>query len=183
MHLQIYRYIGLLRLRLPQFFEDCKVCDFGSLDVNGTNKGHFKDCTYIGIDIGPGPNVDHISLAHEFREYKDAYFDTVLSTDMLEHDKHWAKSIVRMYELLRPGGLMLLTCAGRHRGEHGTVGHSAESSPLTIQIPGWNSYYRNLEVSDIRGVLNLETLFSDYEISEVYVHYWGADLQFWGIKK
>ena len=136
MHMQIQRFIGELRMRLPQFFEDSKVIDFGALDVNGTNKGFFQDCTYIGIDIGPGPNVDHVSLAHEFREYKDGYFDTVLSTDMLEHDRHWSKSIVRMYELLRPGGLMLLTCAGRHRGEHGTIGHSRRVPLSLSKYPG-----------------------------------------------
>lgn len=183
MHRQIYEFVGRTHMRLPQFFENCKVLDCGSLDVNGTNKGHFKDCFYMGVDIGPGPNVDYVSMIHEFTTYPDKYFDTVISTDMLEHDLHWHKSLCHMVDLVRSGGLFLMTCAGRGRGEHGTVRSSADSSPLTVKIPGWQDYYRNLEISDIRTILNLESIFVEFEITETYTNNWGTDLQLWGLKR
>jgi len=183
MHRQIRQFLGRVRHRLPQYFERIKVLDCGSLDVNGTNNGHFKDCVYFGVDVGAGPNVDYVSKVHEFTVFPDGYFDTVLSTDMLEHDMHWYKSLCHMVDLVRSGGLFLMTCAGRGRGEHGTVRSSAASSPATVKISGWCDYYRNLEVQDIRTILALESVFQEYEISEVYTHSWGADLQLWGIKR
>jgi SAM-dependent methyltransferase len=183
MHIQIRRWIGCVAAQFPEYFHDKKVLDVGSLDVNGTNRGHFVRCEYTGIDIGPGLGVDYVSKCHEFKVFSDGYFDVVISTDMLEHDQYWAKSITRMVELLKPGGLWLWTCAGRWRFEHGTTLRFPESSPYTVQTPGWESYYRNLVPEDIRTTLDLDKLFCDYELRELPTENWGIDLQFWGIKR
>ena len=39
------------------------VLDIGSLDVNGNNRCHFiEPREYVGVDVGPGANVDVVSL-------------------------------------------------------------------------------------------------------------------------
>jgi len=75
-----------------------------------------NNSTFTGIDIGPGLNVDIVCSAHEFTS--DTLFDVVISTEMLEHNKYWHQSLRRMYDLLKPGGLLVITCAGYGRHEH-----------------------------------------------------------------
>jgi len=157
------------------------VVDFGSLDVNGNNRFLFFNYNYTGVDIGEGPNVDVVSPAHEF--VSDILYDVVISTEMLEHDMHWEKSLINMEKLLKPNRMMLITCASTGRPEHGTIrseGPKAFSSPLTSQIEEWMNYYKNLTAADFRSVLDVDKIFKMHKF--FYVE--GAcDLYFVGIKK
>jgi len=90
----------------------------GALDINGNNRHLFEDYSYIGIDIGPGRNVDVISLGHEYK--RDKLFDVVISSEAFEHDQHWRETIRICIFLTKPGGLFLFTCATEGRQEHGT---------------------------------------------------------------
>lgn len=188
-----------LKERFPHFFKSVRVVDFGSLDINGNNRALFEDSDYTGVDIGPGPNVDIISLCHEFpgndkRFDHSLTFDVVCSTEMLEHDIHWHRSLKRMLELVRSGGLLFFTCKSTGSKEHGTIKFEPESSPWTSVRPGWASYYRNLDKEDMISALfpssyqdNHELIpFLSHEFS-FYDHYEPTfkyrDLRFWGIKK
>ena len=53
--------------------------------------------------------MDVVSLVHEYQPGR--MFDTVISTEMLEHDPHWRESVARMIELVKPGGRLIITCA------------------------------------------------------------------------
>ena len=63
--------------------------------------GLFAAREYVGLDWRPGPGVDVVSLVHEYKPGR--HFDTVISTEMLEHDPHWRESVQRMIELVKPG--------------------------------------------------------------------------------
>ena len=172
-------YCNSIKSKFPKYFKNTKVVDFGSLDINGSNREFFEDCDYTGIDIGPGKNVDIVSMAHEYTAPDNTY-DVVISTEMFEHDRFLYLSLPNMIRVLRPGGLFLFTCASTNRAEHGTLRKESNSSPLTSRIPEWNEYYKNLTENDIRDVISVEDLFSAYEfISERN----DEDLYFWGIKK
>ena len=80
-----------VRDKYPDAFKNKRVLDCGSLDINGSNRYLFDGCTYIGIDLGPGKNVDQISLIHEFTDPEG--FDTIISTECFEHDMYWDKSL------------------------------------------------------------------------------------------
>lgn len=155
-------------------FEGVRVLDCGSLDVNGSLRELFTDCReYIGVDLKPGKGVDVVSPIHSLN-LQNGSFEVVVSAEMLEHDEHWEYSLRRMYDLLRPGGLLALSMAGEGRLEHGTA-----SVPDEGEI--WGSspdYYRNLTPQD------LEAAFADatWESFQVRENYAAHDLYFWGIK-
>jgi hypothetical protein len=92
-----------------------------------------------------------------------------VSTEMLEHDVHWQDSLKSMYDNLRSGGLLILTCAGPNRHEHGTTRTTPKDAPFT------NDYYRNISTDDFSSVLP-HTLFDEYELlynrtkTDLYFH-------------
>lgn len=117
MHEQVLDFLVRMRQRYAPATQ--RVLECGSFDVNGTPRPIFADAgEYIGLDWRPGPGVDAVGLVHDWRDKPDGHFDIVLSTEMLEHDPHWQASVRRMVELLRPGGSLLLTCAGPQRPAH-----------------------------------------------------------------
>ena len=162
----------------PQKFEKARVLDVGSLDVNGTNRHLFGGCDYTGLDIAAGKNVDVVCCAHEYKP--GPIFDIVICTEMLEHDQQYPDSLRAMVGCLKPGGLLIITCATTGRPEHGTRRTTPQDSPLTTQVGGWQDYYKNLTESDVRAVLDVSGLFSQYAFS---VHAGHRDLQFWGVTK
>jgi len=161
----------------PQYFKDCKVFDGGSLDINGSNRSLFNSSSYIGCDVGEGNNVDVVSLIHDYQG-GDEEFDTIITTECLEHDSHYKKSVLNMFRMLKSNGLFLMTCATTGRGEHGTI--KSDGSRANPLIP--TDYYKNLTEIDFRNIFNqpLDEIFSELEFK---VNTYSNDLQFWGIKK
>ncbi len=168
-HPRQQKFCNAVRSLYPSYFHDTKVIDAGSLNINGTNRSLFKNCQYIGVDIKKGKNVDLICTIHKV-EYPENV-DCVISTEMLEHDVFWKESLHNMYKLLKKNGLMIITCAGPGRKEHGTKLYAPKASPATI------NYYKNLFTSDVRSILP-ETMFKNY-----YLKQKGDDINFYGIKK
>lgn len=165
-----------VRNRFPDKFINCSVLDMGSLDINGNNRYLFGgNYSYIGVDIGPGPNVDVISKGHEYNP--GIQFDIVISTECFEHDPFWKETLQKCVELTKSGGIFMFTCAYYNRPEHGTKrSNTAEAAPHVVEIFG--DYYKNLGEKEIAEALDLPNLFSSYECSHAI-----SDLTFWGVKK
>jgi predicted DCC family thiol-disulfide oxidoreductase YuxK len=164
---------------LPHHFRAKRVLDVGSLDINGNNRSLFSDCCYIGIDLGPGPNVDIVVKAHEFSAV-DGWFDVVISTEAFEHDQYVALSLRNMVRVLKAGGLLLFTCAAPGRAEHGTASMIPDDSPFTSVLEGWSTYYRPLSEADIREMVDVDGEFARFEF---VLNTDQKDLYFWGIKR
>lgn len=173
----------------PNFFRRVNVIDVGSLDINGNNRGLFSKSHYVGIDVENGDNVDVVGAAHEVIEgierlvepnytwnphlhriEQGKKFDVVISTEALEHDKYWDKTLQSMYDKLRSGGLLLITCAGNGRAEHGTSKSRPQDSPAT------NDYYANVSNGMFASILQ-PYMFDVYFLRQI-----DTDLQFYGIK-
>ena len=92
---------------------------------------------------------------------------------MLEHDSYFIISMKRMLELLKPGGLLILTAAGHNRPEHGTYNTSPENSPFTT------SYYKNIYSQDLINALNPEKNFMQFTIDYIPS---SNDIRFVGVK-
>ena len=107
------------------------------------------------------------------KDYNTALLDAIISTEALEHDKHFALTLLAMYSSLKSGGLLLITAAGEGRDEHGTT----EFEPLSS--PGTNDYYKNVSNEMFIDVLPTN-LFSTYFINQDKEY---SDFQFYGIKK
>ena len=185
-HQQQIEFCVSVKNRHPEMFENKVVYDFGSLDINGNNRYLFTDCDYTGIDLVKGNNVDIVKKAHLYKPKKKA--DLCISCEMLEHDKHWEKSIKNMLSLLKSGGGLLITCDGeymcketgeiRGRAEHGTKRTETKSSPHTTD------YYKNISVEKFEKAIGVKN-FSSYSSA---IHKGGKvgitiDFYFFGIKK
>lgn len=183
-HLEQQQYIEGLKNRFPHVFKGKKVLEVGSLNINGTVRSFFEDCDYTGIDVGEGPCVDIVCQGQEYNA-PDATFDTIISCECLEHNPYWLETFVNMIRMCKPGGVVIMTCAGTGRAEHGTFRTSPECSPLTVGI-GWE-YYKNLTEADFRARIDMDKVFSVYEWSE-HIHHGepnpeAKDLCFWGVRK
>jgi hypothetical protein len=76
-----------------------------------------------------------------------------------------------MYDTLRPGGILVITCAGIGRPEHGTHESNGWCSPGTLD------YYQNLS-NEMFGRILKPNMFTEYYLSQTPVF----DLNFYGIK-
>ena len=171
---QIY-FCENVKKQFPNHFKNVSVLDIGSLDINGNNRYLFENYTYVGVDLGVGPNVDVVSRGHLYKS--DQLFDVVISTECFEHDEYYDLTIKNMYKLLKSGGIFLFTCAAPGRPEHCTLKSSSEAAPFVCEL---NDYYKNLSEIDIRKVIHVDNLFSKYDFfqrDDV------QDLYFYGIKK
>ena len=148
---------------LPAYFKDATVLDVGSQDVNGNNRHLFETSAYLGCDIVAGKNVDHVGPCWTVPKILGK-FSVVISTEMLEHDKDWQRSIKAMEERVAPGGLLLITCATTGRGIHNTE-------------PG--GYYGNLTKDQVLSALDQ----SKWEKITTAINNPHHDLYLWAIRK
>lgn len=83
------------------------VLELGSYYENGSVRDLFPQ-PYIGLDMRDGPGVDVVAdvLTHEFQE---GSFNTIVSTETLEHVTEPWTAIMRMARWLAPGGRMLIS--------------------------------------------------------------------------
>lgn len=170
MHPEIDQFVKKVKRKFPEFFENKKVLEVGSQNINGSVRSHFKNCDYLGIDLGEAPGVDMIMNASEMNFSKE--FDVMISSEMLEHCEKWQSALYNMYRAIKPGGLFILTCAGPKRQEHGTKNHTPQDSKFTLE------HYRNISVEDFNKTLP-PSLFKD---SSVALYRGDTDLYVYGIK-
>lgn len=171
-HRQQVEFFTNVYNKFQNYFDDKKILEVGSLNINGSLRDIFKKPSeYIGCDLAPGSGVDIISRAHELKYEKD-YFDVSLSAECFEHDEFWVQSFAKMVELTKSGGIIVFSCATEGRPEHGTSRTDRGSSPFT------NDYYRNLTQENFEKEFDLKKIFKEYEFSVDSGHH---DLYFWGL--
>ena len=166
MHIEQRQFCDRVKARFRHLFQGKSVLDCGSLDINGNNRYLFDGGTYIGLDLVEGPNVDHVGLIHEFT---GGPFDVVISTEALEHDQYAERSFRNMISMVKPDGLLLLTCATTGRPEHGTRNCLAYASPGTLD------YYRNIRPEEITILLAGSFRCWSVEIQHGDLYAWGLD--------
>lgn len=169
MHTAVTDFINVVKDNLPHRFEDQNVLEVGSRYINGTVRTQFTRCRYHGLDLSPGPLVDEVCHVADFPG--EALFDVVVSCEALEHDKRWADSLRAMLRLLKPGGMLLITCAGPGRPEHGTTRTSPGDSPATTD------YYGNIDQEMFFSAVP----YQNFEPFAILVK--DGDLHFWGVKR
>jgi SAM-dependent methyltransferase len=175
-HVDQRKFVEKIKNELPQYFDNIRVIDCGSYDVNGNIRDVFTNCEYVGVDNHPGPNVDWaIPLHHiDTPTVRVNKYDTVVSCEMLEHDYYWERSLKKMYSILKPNGLLLITCAGYNRREHGVEEFASDPT---------RAHYENITVAHLLRALDLEFLFSDFGIEYNGSGGEMGDFYFWGIKR
>ncbi len=162
-------FVEKVRSKFPSLFVRSTVLEVGSLNINGSIRPFFQQCVYIGIDIGPGKDVDIVARGEDLA-FKDNSFDVVASCECFEHNPEWVKTLQNMIRI--SASLVFFTCATTGRAEHGTPRTSPYDAPFC------GDYYQNLTEEDIRANIDL-SVFKEYEFS---TNDQAHDLYFWGIK-
>jgi SAM-dependent methyltransferase len=122
---------------------DAEVVEVGSLNVNGRARDYVpRDWrSWIGIDLHAGPGVDIVGDAIDVLTPDSC--DIIVSAEVLEHCPDWVELVWSMVTAVRPGGSILITCAGTGRPEHGADGGSVK--------PG--EHYRNVTGTELCAAL------------------------------
>lgn len=165
-HREQREFCERVKRRWLHLFDHRNVLDVGSLNVNGTNRDLFHGGSYTGIDVIAGPGVDVVCPVHM---YRGGPFNTIISTEALEHDRYAEQSLCRMIDLLTPDGLLLLTCATVGRAEHGTSSHEPTASP------GTNDFYANIPPEMIQSVMSRSFRCWSVEVCHGDMYAWGLD--------
>ncbi len=90
-----------------------KVLEVGSCDVNGSLRPFIESRDpeiYVGVDVVNGPGVDVICDGENLLDkFQEETFDIVISTELLEHVRNWAKVVSNIKKVCKPGGIILIT--------------------------------------------------------------------------
>ena len=175
-HQQQAEFVAYCRLLYPDNFRNCHVLEVGSLNINGSIREFFADCSYVGVDLGEGPGVDLVARGEDL-DFANNSFNTVASCECFEHNPEWVKTFQNMHRMCKLGGLVFMSCATTGRPEHGTPRTTPQDSPFTSLT---SEYYRNLTQEDFKDEFCLSKMFSTYQFFKQHITH---DLYFYGIKK
>ena len=97
MHVSVLNFFDT---EVPKALYKGRIIEVGSLIVNGTVKDIVmtsEPAEYIGIDFVDGDGVDKVMNAENLvKEFGENSFDTVISTEMLEHAVQWRECVNQM---------------------------------------------------------------------------------------
>jgi SAM-dependent methyltransferase len=100
-----------------------RILEVGSYDFNGSPRPLFmslQPAEYIGVDMLMGPGVDLVGKAEELVDlFGEQSFDVVVTTEMMEHVRHWRPAVSHLKRVLRPGGFLILTTRSIGTPYHG----------------------------------------------------------------
>lgn len=168
-------FFTLAKKHFPEYFEWATVLENGgSVNINGTIRKFYDYCAYTGVDLGSGPCVDIICDATTVG-FSNNSFDVVVSSELYEHTAEWAAIFINSRRMVKDDGLMLFTCAGKNRPEHGTTRTDQGSSQLSIDAG--KEHYGNLEPSHFEEMFNMKMMFGEYQFYDNQENY---DLYFIG---
>jgi len=175
-HKEQMDFVNNVKMSNIDLFNNVKVLEIGSYNINGSVRQFFTNSSYIGLDVFPGNCVDVVCSGHLY-EGQNEEFDVTISCECFEHNQHWLETFENMYRMTKKDGLVVFTCATTGRPEHGTARTSPQDS-LTTNILTMQDYYRNLQEVDFTSSFDFSK-FSSYKFE---VNTQTKDLYFWGIK-
>lgn len=142
-----------------------KVLDLGSLEINGGIRRNLpKIWEYTGVDLAIGPNVDLVQEA-QLLDLSSGKFDICMASELFEHTPYWREIFAQMSRLTKEGGVVIFTCAGVGRLEHGTTrSDNGFSSPFTV-LKG-DEYYANVALEDARNSVAIKYWFTSHGFFE-----------------
>lgn len=114
------------------------VLEVGSQIVNGSVRSLFGE-PYVGVDFCEGPGVDHV-VKSGFDLSTLGTFNTIVSTEALEHDPRPHVTFKRISAALNAGGLLIATMRGfsqgddRHFPYHGFPNDYWRYSPDAVRV-------------------------------------------------
>jgi SAM-dependent methyltransferase len=126
-----------------------RVVEVGAFNVNGRARDFLPGgwAEWVGVDLLSGPDVNLVGDAATLLPAMPAgCFDIAVSTEALEHSPVWQGIVRGMVHVLRPGGWLIITCAGTGRAAHAADG----SGP-----PRPGEWYENVPLTSLLDVLDV----------------------------
>jgi hypothetical protein len=129
-----------------------RTVEIGSYNHNGSVRDLFDAVSsrYIGIDVIPGRGVEYvgnITVQADLEDFinKYGYFDTILTTETLEHTPAGplVDAMMRLFDTKAPVLRLMITCAGFNRIPHGHDGG--------IVKPG--EWYANVNPTELEQII------------------------------
>ena len=111
-----------------------RVVDVGGRDVNGSIRDLVDAQVYVAVDLEDGPGVDVVADCRHWSPPWQA--SLVLCAEVLEHAPEPREVVDACISYLRPGGRLVVTCAGPGREPHS--GH--DGGPVDP-----DEYYENVD--------------------------------------
>jgi hypothetical protein len=131
-----------VRLNLPLTAQT--VVEVGSRNINGTVRTLHPKADWWGIDVMDGTDVDEVADGATWQPPEPV--DLAICCEVFEHTSEWREIVANMVSWLRPGGTILITCAGPGRPEH-----SAITGGLGLQPGEW---YENIDPGPMTALLS-----------------------------
>jgi SAM-dependent methyltransferase len=144
------------------------VVEVGGRDINGGVRALFTCDAYVSIDLEPGPGVDVVGDALDWRP--PGHVDLVICCEVLEHEARQEELLRHMLGWLAPGGALLVTAGGPGREPHS--GHDGGRVRP-------DEHYGNLDPALLQAV------FEDAALYPANVEYAAEprDTYGWGVKQ
>ena len=117
MHIGNRQFLNDMLVTNSNYFNNSKVLELGSLDINGTARDSFSNCEFVGIDKFPGKCVD-IVIEAKNTVFTPNYFDVLISMSMFEHDPDWKISLSHNLQWLRSNGFVMLSWGAEGNKHH-----------------------------------------------------------------
>lgn len=136
MHPEAHAYVARFATTDP-----VSVVEFGSRNVNYTVRPLFPNADWWGIDAQAGPEVDEVADAATWRPFWTV--DLLVCCEVFEHTPDWPAIVTNAYDVVRPGGRVIFTCAGPGRPVHG----------VNIDDPLNPGHYQNVAADELRDVM------------------------------
>lgn len=140
MHVAAYEYVSKAAAEHGPFG---RVVELGSCDMNGSVRPLFAGADYIGVDIQAGPGVD---VVDDGTWVPAGPADCVVVAEVFEHTPDWPQILRRARGWLRPGGLLIVTCAGPGRRPHSGIDGRRRLHP--------GEHYANVDPADLTSELD-----------------------------
>jgi SAM-dependent methyltransferase len=119
-------------------------------------KKYFSHCFYVSVDLAVGEenwnyqNLDCVAFLEKL-PFKDAAFDAVLCTQVLEH-MEWPREVVKeFYRVLKPGGKLFLTVPMAHK-EHQAPYDFFRYTSFGIRSMCKHAGFNKIEISPFGGI-------------------------------
>lgn len=140
MHESVGQFLAQCAATVP--FADASVVEVGAYNVNGRARDHVPATwhAWVGVDLVDGPDVALVGDAAVILREFAGEFDIAVCTEVLEHAPDWRGLIDSLVGALRPGGWLIVTCAGTGRAPHAADG----SGP-----PHPGEHYENVSAHDL----------------------------------
>lgn len=117
---------------------EIEIVDIGGRNLNGHVRDLFPNARFTTVDIFQARDVDVVADATTWRPGRT--WDMVICCEVFEHVEKWRLIVDTCFEVVKPGGSVVMTCAGIGRKEHSGI-HATGLQP--------GEFYANVDAGDL----------------------------------